>query len=659
MSLRPFQKSFIAWSCTFVCLAAGGCAVSCAAEADPLKPPAIETQEVPPVSLAVVERLQQYQNTRAAGFAGWAPDGNGMLVRTRFGNSLQLHRVYTPGGRREQITFFNEPVDGSFIPQAEDGAILLTQSAGGNENTQVYLLDTANYKHALLTDGKNRHGLGAITRAGKQVIISSNRRNGRDTDLYLADPRKPDSLQLLMETEKEFWSAVDWSRDEKTLLLMRYVSINESYPALFDIATKKRTEILLPGKEKGAVGPLALSHAGESVFVATDVQGEFRRLARYDIGEQQYQWLTDDLKADVTNLVVEPERGAVAFAINQDGASRLFLLEPNGGDKLARRELKIPLAIVASLEFSPDGKQLGLTLARSNAPADAYSIDLASGELTRWTYSEVGGLNPATFITPSKIEFASFDGLKVPAWYYKPRQATADNKVPVLITIHGGPESQAQPFFSGTTQFYLNELGIAVIAPNVRGSAGQGKTYLKLDNGELRENSVKDIGALLDWIAKQPELDASRVAVQGASYGGYMVLASLVNFPERIKAGVDVVGIANFNTFLKTTAAYRVDLRRVEYGDERDPAMQTFFEKISPANRADQIRSALLVVHGKNDPRVPFGEAEQIAAKVRALGRPVWTVFAANEGHGFSKKDNADYLRAVEVMFLKEQLGVK
>jgi dipeptidyl aminopeptidase/acylaminoacyl peptidase len=641
------------------CTAVWRCRESDAAEADPLKPPAIETQEVPPVPPAIGEWLQQYQNTRGAGFAGWAPGGKGMLIRTRFGNSLQLHRVYVPGGRREQITFFNEPVDGSFIPKADDGAILLTQSAGGNENTQIYLLDTANYQHTLLTDGKSRNGLGATTRDGKQVIISSNRRNGRDTDLYLADPRKPDSMRLLMQTDKEFWSAVDWSRDEKTLLLVRYVSINESYPALFDIGTKKRTEITLPGKEQGAVGPIAFSHKGDSVFIATDVQGEYRRLARYDLSEQKYEWLTDDLKADVTNLVVDPDRGAVAFAINQDGASRLFLLESNGGGQLARRELKIPLAIVASLEFSPDGKQLGLTLARPDAPADAYSIDLASGEMTRWTYSEAGGLNPATFITPSKIEFASFDGLQVPAWYYKPRHASANKKVPVLITIHGGPESQAQPFFSGTTQFYLNELGIAVIAPNVRGSAGQGKSYLKLDNGALRENSVKDIGALLDWIAKQPELDASRVAVQGASYGGYMVLASLVNYPERIKAGIDVVGIANFNTFLKTTAAYRVDLRRAEYGDEREPATQAFFEKVSPANRADQIRSALMVVHGKNDPRVPFGEAEQIAAKVRALGRPVWTVFAANEGHGFSKKDNADYLRAVEVMFLKEQLGVK
>jgi dipeptidyl aminopeptidase/acylaminoacyl peptidase len=284
---------------------------------------------------------------------------------------------------------------------------------------------------------------------------------------------------------------------------------------------------------------------------------------------------------------------------------------------------------------------------------------LESGKLTRWTHSEVGGLNPTSFVTPTRIRFKSFDGREIPAHVYKPRGASEPNRVPVLINIHGGPESQAQPYFTGATQFYVNELSIAVIYPNVRGSSGYGKTYLKLDNGEKREDSVKDIGALLDWIAQQPDLDKNRVAVTGGSYGGYMVLASLVNFPDRIKAGVDAVGIANFNTFLEKTSAYRQDLRRVEYGDERDPKMKAFFEKISPANRVDKIKSDLLVVHGKNDPRVPFAEAQQIAAKVREKGRPVWTVYAANEGHGFGKKENVDYLRAVEVMFLKKSFGMK
>ena len=579
-------------------------------------------------------------------------------MRTRFGNSLQLHRVYTPEGRREQITFFEEPVSGAgFIPGDKNEGILLSMSQGGNENNQIYFLDRKNFRSTLLTDGKSRNGINAVKEDGSQMVVSSNRRNGRDTDLYLADPRKADSMEMLLEVDLEFWSANDWSPDNATLLLSRFVSANESYPHLFDVKSKKKTELPRPAKEIAAYGPMAFTADGKSVLIATDAVGEFRRLARLDLASGKYEWLSEDIDWDVDELDVEKKSGRAAFTVNADGVSKLYLLEPKQDGSFERRELALPLGIVASLEFSPDGNHLGFTLARPDAPADAYSLEIANGEVTRWTVSEVGGLNPATFTRPERIEFASFDGRKIPAWYYKPKAASPEKKVPVVINIHGGPEGQSQPFFSGTTQFYLNEMGIAVIFPNVRGSSGYGKTYLKLDNADKREDSVKDIGALLDWIAKQPELDASRVAVSGGSYGGYMVLASLVHFGDRIKAGIDNVGIANFNTFLANTSAYRQDLRRAEYGDEREPKMQAFFERMSPANNADKIESWLLVAHGKNDPRVPFSEAQQIAEKVRARGRPVWTVYADNEGHGFAKKENADYLRWVEVMFLERALG--
>ena len=649
-------KHFVAFGLV-VFLAIG--ATSYAAEGDPLKPPAIVTQDVPIVPSEFAARLTQYQNARAAGFAGWEPTGEGMLIRTRFGNSLQLHRVYEPGGRREQITFFDEPVDGTFIPETKDEAILLTMSAGGNENDQIYLLDSSNFKTTLLTDGKSRNRIDALRDDGEQMVIASNQRNGRDTDLYLADPRKPGSMRMLMEVSGEFWGVADWSQDGETLLLARYVSANESYLALMDVESRRRTDLPLPGDEKAAVGSADFAPDGKVAYVTTDALGEFKRLARLDLESKKYVFLTDDIPWDVSSIAVDEETGRVAFTVNADGASQLYLLNPVDPGKLERQQVELPVGVVASLEFSPDGKHLGFTLARPDAPADAYSVNVGDGKLTRWTFSEVGGLNPDSFITPSRIQAKSFDGRMIPAWYFKPRSAAANHKAPVLIQIHGGPESQAQPYFSGTTQFYLNELGLAVVVPNVRGSSGYGKTYLRLDNAELREDSVKDIGAILDWIADQPELDSSRVAVSGGSYGGFMVLASLVKYPDRIKAGIDIVGIANFTTFLTNTAAYRVDLRRAEYGDERDEKMRAFFERISPANHAEKISSALLVAHGKNDPRVPFSEAEQIAAKIRALNRPVWTVFAENEGHGFSKKDNADYLRAVEAYFLKQNLAIE
>ncbi|HEY0980526.1 prolyl oligopeptidase family serine peptidase [Schlesneria sp. T3-172] len=636
------------------------------AQTDPRKPAAIEAQDVPIVPPEMLERLAQYQNVRGAAFRGWASDGTGILINTRFGNSSQLHRVYTPGGRREQITFSEEPVTGRFLPQSASGSILLLKDRGGNENDQIYLFDRQQYTTALLTDGTSRNRLGAMDPNGNRFLFSSNRRNGRDGDLYLCDLGQPNGTKLLMQVENQTWHAHDWSPDGKQVLISRYVSINETYPAVLDIDSGARTDLPVPpdlaSDEKAAFGTMAFSADGKSIFLTSDAGNEFRRLAKLDRSTHSYQWLTTDLEWDVNELAVNRVTSELALTVNEDGATRLFLLAQGN---LTRRELQVPLGVISGVDFSADGKRIGFTLARPDAPPDAYSILLETGELTRWTFSEVGGLDPESFVTPTRIRYRTFDGRMIPAYYFQPRlkpeqtrtgQGGTEPRFPVYISIHGGPEAQYQPFFSPNIQYYLNELGIAVICPNVRGSSGYGKTYLKLDNAEKREDSVKDIGALLDWIEQQPELDASRIAVAGGSYGGYMTLASLTHFGDRIKAGIDVVGIANFVTFLEKTAGYRVDLRRAEYGDERLPEMKAFFERISPLNHADKIRSALLVVHGRNDPRVPFYEAEQIASKVRANDRTVWTVYADNEGHGFAKKDNADYVRAVEVLFLKANL---
>jgi dipeptidyl aminopeptidase/acylaminoacyl peptidase len=648
------HRRLLVVSCAALCCWLTSAIAVAAENDDPNRPPAIDTQDVPPVPAELMERLRQYQAVRSAAFRGWSPDGKGILIATRFGDTAQLHRVYEPGGRREQITFFNEPADGAFIPEATDGGITVVMSAGGSENNQVYFLDRKTGRAQLITDGKSRNLPGPVLHDGSRMVIQSNRRNQRDMDLYAADPRKPDSLKLLMQVENEQWNAQDWSRDGKKLLLNRYVSINETYPALFDVAEGKKNPLPIPGEGPAAFGSMKFSPDGKSVWLATDARGEFKELAKLDLATMKYTWLTADIPWDIDAIEVEPLSGSVAFTVNDDGASALYLLE-----KEKRRRIDLPLGQVGSLEFSPDGKRLGFSLAAPDAPGDAYSLSLADGKLARWTYSEVGGLNPETFVTATRVQFPAFDGRKIPAYYFKPRNVSKNRPAGVIINIHGGPEGQFRPFFNGTEQFYLNELGLAVIHPNVRGSSGYGKSYLKLDNADKREDSVRDIGSLLDWIGTQPELDASRVVVMGGSYGGFMVLASLTHFSDRIKAGVDIVGIASFRSFLKNTSAYRQDLRRAEYGDERDPKMQAYFEKIDPLNNVEKIDAALFVAHGRNDPRVPFSEAEQIARSVRARGRPVWTVYADNEGHGFAKKANRDYLTAAIVLFISEALGPK
>ena len=628
-----------------------------AAENDPYRPPAMDVTGVPAVPKTLMDQLRQYQSVRNAAFRGWSPDGKGILIQTQFGNTSQLHRVYEPGGRREQMTFLEEPTDGTFLKGTKDGTLLLQMSVGGNENNQLLRYDRDDGRVLMLTDGKSRHSVGPQADDGSFLIISHNARNGRDMDIFRMDPRNPASPEKLMEADNELWNVTDLSKDKSKLLMAKYVSINESYPAVFDITTKTRTPIPPPpgSPAKVAFGELAFAPDGKTAYVACDAKSEFQELAVVDLATFEYKaWLTSDIPWNIDGIEVDEKTGSVAFTTNSDGASDLYLIE-NG----QRRKLDTPLGIIDSLKFNSDGTQLGFTLSKPNAPADAYSISLKDGRLTRWTYSEVGGLNPDRFVVPQRVQFPSFDNRTIPAYVFKSKSAAAKTPAPVLINIHGGPESQYRPIFTGFDQLLLNELGIAVIRPNVRGSDGYGKTYLQLDNAEKREDSVKDIGALLDWIATQPDLDRNRVAVYGGSYGGYMVLASLTHFPDRIKAGVDVVGIANFVTFLKNTSEYRRDLRRAEYGDERDPEMLKVFERINPSNNAHKIRSALMVAHGKNDPRVPFSEAELIAPLVRKNNAPVWTVYADNEGHGIAKRDNRDYVTAVTAMFLKEFLLTK
>jgi dipeptidyl aminopeptidase/acylaminoacyl peptidase len=628
-------------------------------EPDAYRPAAIEVGEVPAIPAPVFERMRQYQDVRNAAFQGWAPDGEGMLIATRFGNTNQLHRVFSPGGRREQITFFAEPASGKILPGKSDQDVLVVMSQGGNENDQLYWLNREAAVVTLLTDGKSRNIAGPISEDGALMIFGSNLRNGKDTDIYKADPRKAGSAEKILEVDGEFYNLNSLSSDKKQLLINHYVSINETHPAILNVETGEKRAFPLPPEmsrlgEQGKVafGSLVFSADDKSAFVTCDVKGEYHQLAIVDLASGKYTWLTDNIPWDIEEIEVDPKTGLLAFTANVDGASELYLYEGN-----ATRKVATPLGVIAGLEFSPDGGRLGFTLSKPTAPSDAYSIDVQSGDLVQWTYSEAGGLNPAKFIAPTLVRFPSFDGREIPAFYFRPR--TDNGKSPVVIYIHGGPESQYVPVFNGLIQYFAVEQGIAVLAPNVRGSSGYGKTYLSLDNAMQREESVKDIGALLDWIKQQPELDSERVSVMGGSYGGYMVLASLVNFPDRIRAGVDIVGIGNFITFLERTQPYRQDLRRAEYGDERIPEMRAFFEKINPTSRVDQIRSALLVAHGKNDPRVPFFEAEQMAAEVRAKGRPVWTVYADNEGHGFQKKDNRDYLNAVIAMFLEAELRGK
>ncbi|WP_456408152.1 alpha/beta fold hydrolase [Thiolapillus sp.] len=616
---------------------------------------------IPPIPEQVKEDLRRYQNTRSGAFLDWTADGKQIYISTRFGDVRQIHRVSFPGGARYQLTFFDEPVGGV---QRQPGGELLSFSmdAGGSENAQIFSLDPASGDWKMLSDGKSRNRSVIWDREGKRIAFQSTRRNGESNDIWLLPVETPDKARLVLKSpDGSWWGPKDFSADGKKLLLTNYISAAISRVLLLDLVSGEQR--LIAGAQKNSVNlPQAFDAADKGVFLITDRNGEFEQLAWQSLeNADRIRFITESIPWDVDSLVLSDDRRRGAFTVNAGGRSELYLLDTA---TLGWRKVEnIPVGLISGITFSPDGARLAMSLNTPKTPTDSFVLALGkkpleAGNLERWTFSEVGGLDTDSFIEPELIHYPAFDQVngkprQIPAWLYKPR---GKGPFPVVISIHGGPEGQARPRFSSTYQMWLNKLGVAIVVPNVRGSAGYGKTWLSLDNGFRREDAVRDIGALLDWIATQQDLDAKRVAVFGGSYGGYMVLASAVHFGDRLKAAVDIVGISNFVTFLENTKDYRRDLRRVEYGDERDPEMRAFLEKISPLSNVEKINIPLLVVQGQNDPRVPVSEAEQIVKALRKKGQPVWYMNALNEGHGYRKKENRDVYQQVVVMFLRRYL---
>jgi dipeptidyl aminopeptidase/acylaminoacyl peptidase len=608
---------------------------------------------IPQIPRTVVESVTRYTESRSASLQSWHPTRREMLILTRFGNTPQVHAVRTPGGDRTQLTFSSDRIQGASYEPKAGAYFVFNRDTGGNEFSQIYRFDIASSDITLLTDGKSRTSQGTWSRAGERLAYTSTRRTGADNDLYVMNPSDPKSDRLLSQRNGGGWSAVEWSPDDRSILAVEYVSANENYLWLVDSESGKTTPLTDRSGAQIHYGDAHFTHDGKGLFVTTDRDSEFHRLAYVDLATKQHTYLTDSIKWDVDSVELSDDGKSLAFVTNEDGYSVLYLMDAESRkfDKVAH----IPQGTISALEWHPNNRELGFTLGSARSASDVYSIEVRTGELSRWTASELGGINAASLAEPELVRWKTFDGIQIPGFLYSPPDRF-QGKRPVIVQIHGGPEGQSRPAFQGRSNYFVNELGIAMLYPNVRGSSGYGKSYLKLDNGMKREDSVKDIGALLDWIKTRPDLDADRVMITGGSYGGYMTLAVATNYNDRIRCSLDVVGISNFNTFLERTESYRRDLRRVEYGDEREPSMRAFFEKIAPVNNASKITKPLFVVQGRNDPRVPYTEAEQMVATVKKNGTPVWFLMAKDEGHGFAKKANADFQFYATVLFVEQFL---
>ena len=621
--------------------------------------PNLKVEGIPPIPASLAAKVAPYTEFRPRSLATWHPVKRELTIATRAATTAQLFDVRAPLAAPVQLTDYAEPVRfGGWWPAKPD-TFVFARDTGGNEQAQLYRLDPGAKEPLLLTDANRRHGALATNRARDRILVGTmdvdrpgGQRENPTMEVTLLDPLDPAGAKFVTRLPGTGWGDFSYSFDGKRLAMNEFKSVNETYVWVMDVESGSRKRVFpAPGDDrKIASSEVSFARDGKGVFLTTDRDGEFQRAAYLDLESGKLEPFGPE-HWDVDQLALSRDGRRIALIVNEAGVGVLRLYDADTRRELPRPQ--VPIGTVSGVQWHADSAALAFNLNSAQSPGDVYVLEVPGNKVARWTEAKVEGLDASRFAVQTPIEWKSFDGRTISGFIARP-PSTFTGKRPVMIQIHGGPEAQARPGFLGRWNYYVNELGVAIIEPNVRGSSGYGKTFLALDNGMKREDSVKDVGALLDWIATQPDLDASRVVVAGGSYGGYMSLAVATTYPERIAGAIDVVGIANFVTFLERTESYRRDLRRVEYGDERDPAMRAFMEKIAPINRASAIRKPLFVAHGRNDPRVPYTEAEQIVETVRKSGAPVWYLLAANEGHGFARKENADFYYYATIRFLQE-----
>lgn len=612
------------------------------------------TENIAEIPKELSNEVKKYSESRSASLGDIHPLTNEIIINTRFGSTPQLHRVSKSMGARTQITFFDEPVSATSFEPLKGEYLVYSKDIGGNEFGQLFKLDLKTLQSTLLTDGgKSQNGGITWRKDGKGFYYASTKRNGGDRDIYYMDPNNPKSEKLILQVKGGGWGIQDISPDNKKLVLGEYISINESYIWLLDIETGKLTEVTDRNSKGISQSEATFSNLSNEIWLVTDKDNEFQRLAAMNLNTKKTTYYTSDIPWNVESFNLSEDKKSIVFITNEGGLNKMYLM--NTGTKAYKEIKNLPIGLISGARFTKDNQTIFFNQSTAQSASDVYQLNIKTAKIERWTESELGEMQPSDMSVPKFIEWKSFDDLKISGFYY-PASPKFKGKRPVIIMIHGGPEGQSMASFLDSNNFYTSEMGVSLVYPNVRGSSGFGKTYLEKDNGFLREDSVKDIGALLDWIAKQPELDKDKIMIMGRSYGGYMTLATAFHYADRIKCSVDIVGISNFNTFLKNTEEYRRDLRRAEYGDERDSKMAAFFDKTAPLNNTDKIKKPMFIIQGTNDPRVPVTEAMQMRDKLKAQGNTVWYLEAKDEGHAFKKKANIDYVRLAIIRFMQEYL---
>lgn len=593
-------------------------------------PPDVRMDGVPAIPQAVAEGLAPYGSFRLATFQAWHPTERRMLITTRFGEVPQVHQVLAPGGARTQLTFFPDGVTGAAsYDRAGRQMIFQKDTAGGSQAFQLFRYDFATGAATLLTDGKSLNSAAVWGKRSNRIAYTSTRRTGADRDLYVMDPADPSSDRLVLPVSG-IWFIADWSPDDRELLAVEAPSTaSETYLWRVNVETGEKVAVTERGT--GLVRWRVARYApdGRTIYALGNYESDEPRLLRRPLAGGPWQPVLPGAER-LETFDLSPDGRLVAAVVDVGTGTELRIAEAATGKP--RRVPSMPLGVITSVAWRPSGEEVALTFAGARTFNDVYTVNATTGRADRWTASEVGGANPDSLPDAEIVRWKSFDGLEIPGVLYRP-PAQFTGPRPVLINVHGGPALREWPRGLGRSNYFRNELGIAVIYPNIRGSSGFGRAYELADNGLRREDAIRDIGALLDWIAAEPGLDASRVMITGGSYGGYVSYASAIAYGDRLRGAIAGFAISDFVTFLEATEPSRRADRKAEYGDPSDPDVRAFLERISPLRNASKIRIPLLIIQGGKDNLVPPSQAEQMVKAVRANGTPLWYVVFEDAGH--------------------------
>lgn len=626
---------------------------SALAQGDSISPSKnIETIGVPPVPASLARELAPYSSVYGLPLAGWDFEKREILLKG-ISSSTWISRVSSPGAKALPTLIYipsSGIYDVYFQPQGK--YLAYTRDTGGNETFQLYLYEVGRLQSTMLSDGKSRNTEPVWANAGDRIVYSSTPVGNAGVNLRLIDPLNPTSDRLIAKSPGSYFKAYDWSPDDKQIVFCDFTSNTASTLWLIDPTSGNKILVSPKGDQPEYYDYPQFSKDGKGIYVVTDHESDMRRIAYIDLATLKVSYVPSDPKWDVDEFQLSPNGKTLAYVTNEEGVSRLHLFDISAHKELAAPE--VPSGVISDLKWNRNSTDLAFNFKSSRTVNDVYSVNAATGKVELWGKSNTNGVDTDSFSVPELIHWTTFDKRSISGFLYRP-PAKFKGKRPVIIDIHGGPEEQYRPVFGYEDNYFLNELGVAKIYPNVRGSSGYGKAFLALDNGTHREDAVKDIGSLLDWIRTQPELDADRVLVEGASYGGYLALSTAYAYSDRIKGAMSESGIANLASFVASTEGWRRELQRSEFGDERDPTVKEFLARIAPLNNAQKIKKPLLIVHGQNDPRVPVAEAAALVAATKDR-IPVWYILAKDEGHGLVQQSNRNYRLYASILFVKEFL---